>query len=80
MTGEFPAQIASNAENISIWWRHPDKAGTVCIMSGMCLERHIFGNDGFPHPEESHSWGRRLEVDSICAHIVVLSLSIPFAV
>ena len=23
-TGEFPAQIASNAENVSIWWRHHD--------------------------------------------------------
>ena len=22
MTGEFPAQMASDAENISIWWRH----------------------------------------------------------
>ena len=22
VTGEFPAQSASNAENISIWWRH----------------------------------------------------------
>ena len=21
-TGEFPAQIVSNAENVSIWWRH----------------------------------------------------------
>ena len=21
-TGEFPAQMASNEENISIWWRH----------------------------------------------------------
>ena len=21
-TGEFPAQMASNAENLSIWWRH----------------------------------------------------------
>ena len=21
-TGEFPAQMASDAENISIWWRH----------------------------------------------------------
>ena len=21
-TGEFPTQIASNAENASIWWRH----------------------------------------------------------
>ena len=23
VTGEFPAQRASNAENVSIWWRHP---------------------------------------------------------
>ena len=22
MTGEFPAQMASNGENVSIWWRH----------------------------------------------------------
>ena len=24
-TGEFPAQMASNAENVSIWWRHRAK-------------------------------------------------------
>ena len=24
VTGEFPAQRASNAENASIWWRHDD--------------------------------------------------------
>ena len=24
-TGEFPAQRASNAENVSIWWRHQDQ-------------------------------------------------------
>ena len=22
VTGEFPAQMASNAEKVSIWWRH----------------------------------------------------------
>ena len=22
VTGEFPAQMASNTENVSIWWRH----------------------------------------------------------
>ena len=27
-TGEFPAQRASNAENVSIWWRHHEKVGT----------------------------------------------------
>ena len=25
VTGEFPAQIASNVENVSIWWRHHGK-------------------------------------------------------
>ena len=25
LTGEFPAQMASNAENASIWWRHYEK-------------------------------------------------------
>ena len=27
--GEFPAQRASNAENVSIWWRHHVEAGAV---------------------------------------------------
>ena len=28
-TGEFPAQMASYAENVSIWWRHHDMANPV---------------------------------------------------
>ena len=27
-TAEFPAQMASNAENVSIWWRHHGNAVT----------------------------------------------------
>ena len=32
-TGEFPAQMASNAENVSIWWRHhgKEKRNNFCI-------------------------------------------------
>ena len=30
-TGEFPAQMASNAENVSIWWRHYASYGWVII-------------------------------------------------
>ena len=26
VTGEFPAQMASNAENVSVWWRHHGKS------------------------------------------------------
>ena len=28
VTGEFPTQRASNAENVSIWWGHHDPTGT----------------------------------------------------
>ena len=34
VTGEFPAQRASNAENVSIWWRHHD---FLCIVSKVNL-------------------------------------------
>ena len=29
VTGEYPAQMISNAENGSIWWRHHDLPGFV---------------------------------------------------
>ena len=32
-TGEFPAQMASNAENISIWWRHHDLSGFPLVIN-----------------------------------------------
>ena len=32
--GEFPAQMASNAENVSIWWRH----------HAICLYLELFHN------------------------------------
>ena len=31
-TGEFPAQIASNAENVSIWWRHHESLNWVSML------------------------------------------------
>ena len=40
-TGEFPAQMASNAENVSIWWRHHEvsKCMTSLFKILMSLER-----------------------------------------
>ena len=32
-TGEFPAQMAGNAETVSIWWRHDVKLGRGVITS-----------------------------------------------
>ena len=34
--GEFPAQMASNAENVSIWWRHHAYMVRLCKVLGMC--------------------------------------------
>ena len=28
VTGEFPTQMVSNAEDVSIWWHHPGKSPT----------------------------------------------------
>ena len=33
VTGEFPAQMASNAENVSIWWRHHASVATGLLNS-----------------------------------------------
>ena len=53
-TGEFPAQIASNAENISIWWRHHAEA----LHEGICksiLQRQSSGRLITMTPHERHS-------------------------
>ena len=42
VTGEFPAQMASNAKNISIWWRHHD----ACIPLGSKDEGMFYGQTG----------------------------------
>ena len=36
-TGEFPTQMASNAENVSIWWRHHE----VGITKMWCKSAHL---------------------------------------
>ena len=42
-TGEFPAQMASNAENVSIWWRHHvDKLNHLNCRCGFFLESHRY--------------------------------------
>ena len=34
VNGEFPAQMASNAENVSIWWRHHDNLVGIGMFCG----------------------------------------------
>ena len=40
VTGEFPTQRASNAENVFIWWRHHAQS-KVCTQISMCLYMYI---------------------------------------
>ena len=47
-TGEFPAQMASNAENVSIWWRHHDRVSLkiacrifLCCHTSNDLDSHV---------------------------------------
>ena len=43
-TGEFPAQMASNAENVSIWWRHHENLGNssqICPPWDACFFQHF---------------------------------------
>ena len=51
-TGEFPAQMASNAENVSIWWRHHGSlnsphTGSGTRKSDMCDIKYGVGNIDF---------------------------------
>ena len=44
VTGEFPAQMASNTENISIWWRHHVNTGLnrlLCIVYPITYARNF---------------------------------------
>ena len=43
LTIEFPAEMAGNAENVSIWWRHHDtqiivRRLRIGCMAGLCME------------------------------------------
>ena len=57
-TGEFPAQMASNAENVSSWWRH-HVLGHVHVLWWRHSEAFIYHPilAGFSHSQ--HGRGRR---------------------
>ena len=50
VTGEFPAQMASNAENVSIWWRHHALwQSTACLILSHRFYRTITEPDCIIH-------------------------------
>ena len=63
VTGEFPTQRTSNAENVSIWWRHHDLGSFV-----QCVDTDSISNVTFPRLFELH-WHWR----GILLHCVYLN-------
>ena len=57
VTGEFPAQMASNAENVSIWWRYHEKRRTKLAMSARPLP--------FPDHADSVFWWVKWQTDTL---------------
>ena len=47
VTGEFPAQMTSNAENVFIWWRHHDMFGNLLGTGGFPSQRPVKWSFGF---------------------------------
>ena len=54
-TGEFPAQMASNAENVSIWWRHHVYRILDTCMYHTCRHRGCCGAKPTAHATMTYS-------------------------
>ena len=59
VTGEFPAQMASNAENVSIWWRHHETLITqdvwkLCVTSESSFPESICNDIALPKAWKSN--------------------------
>ena len=56
VTGEFPAQRASNAENVSIWWRHHSLCFRLPTIKPMALDYTLyFANKSYSHDTHLNS-------------------------
>ena len=62
-TGEFPAQMASNAENVSIWWRHHVARPFTTTELTIKLDRILDSSDSVS-PDGAIRNGRRDRVKS----------------
>ena len=60
-TGEFPAQRASNAKNVSIWWRHHGNPKFIVIPTSSPLMPHKI----VMTPFRCHQWRQRWHHDKV---------------
>ena len=73
LTGEFPSQWASNAENVSIWWRHPDETWLPLLTdTKTLLERMLTWHRRKPHAHVG------MDYHKICLGEIIILDSISF--
>ena len=68
-TGEFPAQMASNAENVSIWWRHH-----ASVLLGWTFPRYAANTRNLCYLELSSWWRHQMETFSASLAICVRAI------
>ena len=69
-TGEFPAQMASNAENVSIWWRHHGRSYPINMLSAAHLNSYSPGQNG------RHVAGYFLNPFSLVKNCILIRISL----
>ena len=71
-TGEFPAQMASNSENVSIWWRHHGIPTVILLQLCQKVIRMTAGKliIWFHNNDWFVKWLKRKDPPQSCVHIV----------
>ena len=72
VTGEFPVQRPSNAENISIWWRHHGFSIALCFRDDLMTWKRFLHYSSFSTTSHMHI---PVTDDQRCGDLIVYSLS-----
>ena len=59
VTGEFPAQMASNAENVSIWWRHHGVCSSISLGNNLILFNSLVPLTPYNVRKLDQQWSRQ---------------------
>ena len=85
VTGEFPAQKSSNAENVSIWWRHHDwnvSQGTSCVLSQHWFRQcyhyliHCWPRSPTQYASHHNEWTQWIITHRMVSFIAIIVISV----
>ena len=72
-TGEFPAQMASNGENVSIWWRHHGFSSRLYMNTYLQVYSRILNLVYIEPRSTKHEHGRKLWIEAVVLKFTVTS-------